>query len=359
MTGIDLPRSGKPRASVIIPAASTSALLFACLRSLARNGPRDLPYETIVVLNNPNRDDERRLRENVTGLQVISSPVNLGLAGAGNRGRQLARGEFLVLLHDDAEVEPAWLETLVETADAHPEAGAIGGKVLFPNGRLQHAGLILWRDGNVSMPWLGETPPATAFNCLRVVDFCGSSSLLVRASAWDAIGGLDERFYPAYYVDVDLAMALRRLGLVVLYQPGSRIRHHRSASTKPGLRGFVIGRNRRLLVKKWAAALEEHEPFEENSPGAAERALARAASFAPRQLGAIGPPPERPAFDPRLQELSHLKKSRVLQKAYAAYLPISFAAFLATKAGIRRQSAFYSFGERVIGRLVDRFLFDS
>jgi len=207
---------------VIIPAASTPELLGACLDSLARFGSRHIPFETIVVLNEASRDFEAGLREAVTGMEVVASPVNLGMAGSGNRGRSLARGEFLVTLHDDAEIEPGWLEALVETADAHPEAGAIGGKAILPDGRLQHAGFILWRDSSSSPPWVGRAPAPTAFDRVRPVDFCGSSSLLVRATAWDTVGGLDERFYPAYYVDTDLCMALRQHRFIVLYQPASR-----------------------------------------------------------------------------------------------------------------------------------------
>jgi GT2 family glycosyltransferase len=320
---IDLPWSPAPRVSVII-AATSGDLLFACLRSLAQFGPIEIPYETIVVLNEVNPDIEAELRKTVTGLQVVGSSVNLGLAGAGNHGRDLARGELLVLLHDDAEIEPGWMEALVETADLHPEAGAVGGKVLYPDGRLQSAGGILWRDATTSPPWVGEVPPATAFNRLRAVDYCGTSSLLVRAAAWDAVGGLDESFYPLYYVDVDLSMALRRLGLIVLYQPRSRIRHHQGASGSLRYRSFVGHRNRELFLKKWVAALEEHEPPEQDSPAAVERALTRAEAFAElcRRRGgveAIDPPPGR-AFDPVQQELRHFERSRALQKAYVAHI---------------------------------------
>jgi GT2 family glycosyltransferase len=216
---IDLSLSAAPRVSVIIPSSTRHDLLHACLRSLARFGPATIPYETIVVLNQATHEAEARLQEVATGVRVTSSPVNLGLAGAGNRGRALARGDLLILLHDDAEIEPGWMEALVETADSYPEAGAIGGKVLYPDGQLQFAGAILWQNGICSFPWVGEWPPPTAFNRLRAVDFCGTSSLLVRAGLWDFVGGLDEQFYPVYYVDVDLAMALRKLGFVVLYQP--------------------------------------------------------------------------------------------------------------------------------------------
>ena len=309
---------------MIIPAASTPELLCACLGSLARFGSRQIPFETIVVLNEASRDFETGLREAVTGVKVVASPVNLGMAGAGNRGRSLAQGEFLVTLHDDAEIEPGWLEALVETADAHPEAGAIGGKAILPNGRLQHAGCILWRDASPSPPWVGQAPPPTAFDRLRPVDFGGTSSLLVRATAWDAVGGLDERFYPAYYVDIDLCMALRQQRFVVLYQPASRIRHRQSASTTKRFRDFIFSRNRELFLEKWSAALGDQEPRGEDSPAAIERALARAEAFAERcrreGIVVTYPPPKRAPFDPVEQERRHFEMSRALQKAYVAHL---------------------------------------
>jgi GT2 family glycosyltransferase len=295
------------------------------LRSLARFGPTTIPYETIVVLNEATAEAETRLRGAVTGIQVVSSPVNLGLAGAGNRGRALARGELLILLHDDAEIEPGWMEALVETADAHPEAGAIGGKVLYPDGRLQLAGAILWRTVNSPFPWIGKTPAPTAFDRLRAVDFCGSSSLLVRAAIWDFVGGLDEQFYPVYYVDCDLAMVIRKLGFIVLYQPNSRIRHHHSASSNPTFRHFLLSRNRLLFLKKWGAALENHEPYERDSPAAVERALARAEIFANQCRRAGNTVIEhsvrsKKPFNAAEQDSRCFEKSRALQKAYAAYL---------------------------------------
>jgi O-antigen biosynthesis protein len=320
---IDLPQSAAPRVSVIIPSSTRLDLLHACLRSIARFGPAAIPYETIVVLNEATPEAETRLRGTATGIQVVSSPVNLGLAGAGNRGRALARGELLILLHDDAEIEPGWMEALVETADAHPEAGAIGGKVLHPDGRLQWAGGILWRTAICSKPWVGEAPAPTAFDRLRAVDFCGTSSLLIHAALWDFVGGLDEQFYPVYYVDVDVAMSTRKLGFVVLYQPNSRIRHHQAASSDPGFREFLLHRNRLLCVEKWGAALENHEPYERDSPAAVERALARAEIFASRCRhtgNMIIEYSGRPkTFNAAEQHSRHVEKSRTLQEAYAAH----------------------------------------
>lgn len=315
---IDLHRHSSPRVSVIIPAAATPELLHDCLRSLKRNGPSTIPFEVIVVLNESTSAAEAELRATVTGIEVVASGVNLGMAGAGNRGRDLARGELLVTLHDDAEVEPGWLEALVSTADSHPEAGAVGGKVLHPDGLLQSAGMILWSDAATSSPWVGAAPPPTAFDRVRAVDYCGTSSLLVRADVWDAVGGLDERFYPAYYVDVDLAMAIRQRGLVVLYQALSRIRHHRSASMGPRFRSFVAERNRRRFLTKWSSALREHEPREEGSPAAIGRAIERAASR--RIRGPLSSRPPRQRLDPALQQRRHLEASRALRRDFGSHL---------------------------------------
>jgi O-antigen biosynthesis protein len=321
---IDLPCSGAPRVSVIIVANSNFDLLRACLRSVARFVPSAIPFETIVVLNEADVGTEAELRAMVRGVQVASSPVNLGFAGAGNRGRSLGRGEFLLLLHDDAEVESGWMEALVQTADLYPEAGAVGGKVLHLDGRLQNAGMILWRDAYTSPPWVGEAPPPTAFDRVRAVDYCGTSSLLVRAAAWDAVGGLEEKLYPVYYVDVDLSMALRKLGFVVYYQPASRIRHHQGASGNPRFRAFANQRNRQVFVEKWGTALDAHEPPKRQSPSGVERAIARAEAFAAqcrrKAPVAIAPLATQEAFDPVLQERQHYERSREFQKAYVAHL---------------------------------------
>lgn len=349
--------------SVIIPAAGTPALLRACLRSLARCVPPAIPFETIVVLDGAG-EGAGPLDAGVeaSGLRVVRPAVTLGLAGACNAARRLARGEYLVLLHDDAEVEPGWLEVLVETADLHPEAGAVGGKVLHPDGSLQNAGMVLWRDGTTSPPWAGEpAPPPGAFDRPRAVDYCGTSSLLVRAASWDAVDGCDERFFPAYYVDVDLCMALRRRRQIVLYEPRSRIRHHRGASGDRRFREFITRRNRELFVAKWQQDLQDYEPPAPASPAAVERALARAEERAaqliarPGGVGAApsqaGPPPSRwsgagrrPAAEPdpapavlAARDRRFLDLGLALHRAYAAHLAAALDEALADRAACRRE----------------------
>src|SRR5947209_3919762 len=322
---LTLPRSDDPRVSLIIPCSVRTDLLVNCLRSLARSGPSQIPYETIVVLNGTNAGVERELRAATSGVDFAYSPVNLGVAGAGNLARSHARGAYLLLLHDDAEALPGWMEALVEAADAHPHAGAVGGKVLFPDGRLQSAGGILWREALTSTRWpggwAGDPPPASAFDRLEFVDYCGTASLLVRASAWDTAGGLDEELYPAYFIDADLCMALRRSGYAVLFEPRSQVHHHRAASTRSRFRDFVANRNRQRFRTKWADALEGHEPFEQDSPASIARAIARAQAFGmSRTAGALLVRQEPQRFDAARRQDEHRARAESVHRAFVAHL---------------------------------------
>jgi GT2 family glycosyltransferase len=252
--------------------------LARCLDSIARNTGAEVPFEIIVVLNG-SPDAVVRFVRDVAGIKVVESSVNRGVAGGYNLGRCSATGEFLVLLHDDTEVLSGWLEALVRAADEVREAGAIGSRLLNPDGTIQAAGSVLWRDGRVSPVGWNEAGDGPAFQERRIVDTCGSASMLVRAATWDAVGGLEERLFPAYYVDVDLCMKVRRQGEVVVYEPGSRVIHRRSGvSAAPDFRHFVVERNRPRFVEKWGADLSGYFSREEQTlEDAVERAAGQSA----------------------------------------------------------------------------------
>ena len=317
--------STAPRVSIMIPVAANPVHLAACLRSLERCMPMDVTFEVILVLNSPT-DYLAVLAESTIETRVIAASTNLGLAGAGNRARAEARGEFLVLLHDDAQIEQGWMEALLDAAANHPRAGAVGCKVLFPDGRLQGAGQILWRDGTTSPPWLGSAPSAGSFAEARAVDYTGTSSLLIRSATWDSVGGLDEQFFPVYYVDVDLAMKIRSRGQFVLYEPRARIRHHQGASGDLRWRWFVTYRNRAFFLAKWRAKLEDHEVRVKGSQEAIESAMHRAALFAARVEAnkSLAPDPRDRAsfvpFDSAQQERRALQMALDLSHEYAEAL---------------------------------------
>jgi GT2 family glycosyltransferase len=228
-----------------------------------RNIGPEVPYEVVVVLNGSPGPVRRLVQEGVTGVTVLESAVNRGVAGGYNLARGAARGDLLVVLHDDTEVWPGWLESLVAAADECPQAGAVGSKALNADGTLQAAGARIVSDGMTEA--IGRGEPADAYPDRRQVDYSGSNSLLVRAATWDAVGGMDERFFPAYHVDVDLGTAIRARGQVVLYEPRSQVTHHRwGVTTNARFRYFAASRNRRRYVDKWlGAGLDEEIPVSE------------------------------------------------------------------------------------------------
>ena len=326
---IQIPRSGAPRVSIVIPSAADPQLLFACLRALERHLPASIPTETIVVLDGAPEDaaagSRRRLLARASSRRPSASDSRArGTAGAGWRAGSSSRSSTTT-----PRSSTAGSRRSLAAADAHPEAGAFGGLVLFPDGTPQTAGVVLYRDGTAVPPWTGAPPPPESFDRPRAVDFCASNALLVRAEAWDAVGGLDERFFPAYFVDADLAMGLREAGWSVLFEPRARSRHRRGGSSRKEFREWVSARNRAAFLAKWREALAAHEPWDEGSPETVVRALARAEALATR-LGARAdgrvPGPAPATADAALEEKRSLEQDLALHRAYAKSLEENLAA---------------------------------
>jgi GT2 family glycosyltransferase len=291
---------------VLIAAGARGPLLERCLERLATVGAGAVAFETIVFLDGAGDDEAERLRRRVRGARVESSRVELGLAGALNRARARARGEFLVSLHDDAEIEPGWLEALVAAAEADPRAGAVGSLVLHMDRRVQAAGRELLPSGLTTPAW-GRS--VRDLDRVQVVDYCGSSSLLIRATTWDEVGGADERFYPLYYVDVDLCVAILARGRRVLLAPQSVIRHHQGASTDRPFARFVAGRNRQIFLAKWGEIVATHVP----ASGVVE----------PPVAGEL--PRQQREPDPDRQERVQLERALAVTRAYAETLQARLA----------------------------------
>ena len=275
---IAVPGSDQPRVSIIVPTTRQPGLLADCLRSLPAATDGGPPCETVVVLNGASAETVEAVRTGVRGARVAESGVNLGVAGGDNLGRDLARGELLVFAHDDVVFQPGWLTALVAVADARPEAGAVGSRVLDPDGRLQTAGAVVFRDAS---SWVLQDP-STPEHGISAADYCSSSSLLVRAETWDAVGGMDERLFPAYHVDVDLGLAVWAAGRSVLCALDARVRHRRGSSSSDRFRGFVGVRNQAAVRRKWRAALDQHVPCPEGPALAEPQARMRAEAAAER-----------------------------------------------------------------------------
>jgi GT2 family glycosyltransferase len=217
---------------------------------------------------------------------VVDLGVNRGFAGGCAVGRTAASGEYLALLHDDAVAAPDWLGALIGCASEHHDA-AVTGRVVFGDGRLQSTGCILWRDGTTTQIGYGEPDERERHDRRRLVDYgsrrCSNQSL-----------------YPAYYVDLDLAMALRRVGTTVVYEPLARTTHHQWTTASAPVRDVAVAVNRARFLHKWGDQLADQEIAPERGDAVATaravtRALARCAAR-PRGWtppGQVGPPSPR------------------------------------------------------------------
>lgn len=261
---VSLPTSATPHVSVLVPTHDAAPLLLRALLSLAAC-TRDVAHEVIIVADRPG-ETVRALLARVSGATIVENEGPAGFLHACNAGIPRARGEHVALLNDDVEVTPGWLSTLVTALEADPTRGAVGARLVLPDGTLQESGSIVWSNGSAT--GYGRGLPANAPEALhlREVDFSSAACLLVRRAPLQALGGFDPRFAPAYYEDTDLCFELRARGLSVWVEPGAWVWHHEGGSHLSA-RATALMRDRRgPFVAKWRDALRSRPaPGEQGS----------------------------------------------------------------------------------------------
>ncbi|MGA7987925.1 MAG: glycosyltransferase family 2 protein [Candidatus Dormiibacterota bacterium] len=218
------------------------------------------PRFEVIVVDNASSDGTAEHLTSVAGAKVLRNARNLGFGPANNQGAAMARGRHLLLLNSDAWVRPGWLDPLVDIVEADPAVAAVAPKLLYPDARLQEAGSIIWRDARVRNYGDGDLPNKPEYLFRRTVDYASAACLLVRRSAFIAVGGFDPLFAPMYCEDVDLCLALAAGPGRVVYQPRSVVEHIRGASGSGGVQAARIERNRRLLRARWRSILDRRPP---------------------------------------------------------------------------------------------------
>lgn len=245
-----------PLVSIIVPAYGNLAVTSACVRSIYQNAPR-VPFE-LIVMEDASRDPAIGDLRQVRGLRYQENSTNLGFVGTCNAAAQLARGEYLHFLNNDTIVCPGWLDALVAVFETRVDCGLAGSALIYPDGRLQEAGGILWRNGSAANYGRGRVPETLDVSYLRRVDYCSGASILVRRAEFIAMGGFDPVFAPAYYEDADLAMKVRAAGRQVYYEPRSVVYHFEGSSNgtdeRAGVKAYQA-LNRPKFVRKWADQL--------------------------------------------------------------------------------------------------------
>jgi len=258
------------RLSVVLPIYGQEAVTLRCLASLLQEQLRPpAPSAELEILCVDDASPAGSLDQlaaliaecNDNRLQLVRQPDNLGYLRTCNHGASLATGELLCFLNNDTVVTPGWLSELIKTLEGFPDAGLVGPMLIYPDGRLQEAGGIVWRDGSAWNYGRDGDADDPAYGFCRDVDYISGACLVMRTELFRRIGGFDNRYAPAYYEDTDLAMAVQDLGYRVLMQPLAKVIHYEGISSgrdnDTGPKRFQE-RNARLFCSKWQRQLQSH-----------------------------------------------------------------------------------------------------
>lgn len=274
---LSFPHFDKIYVTIIIPVYSQCDHTYRCLESILEN--TSVPYE-IIVVDNASDSNTVRMLDTVQGVQVIHNEKNEGFSAACNQGAEASNGQTLLFLNNDTQVTKGWLEAML-TALEGDDVGIVGAKLIYPNGRLQEAGNIVWQEGTGWNYGRGDDPDLPQYSYLREVDYCSGACIMIRKDFWVELGGFDHRYSPAYYEDTDLCFAARRRGYKIIYQPEARIVHYEGASAGTDIdEGYKIYQKENLskFKEKWGEVLgAEHYAGPEDLYVARERGFSKRA----------------------------------------------------------------------------------
>ena len=278
-SGVDfeLPQSTKPVISIVMVLFNRAELTLACLRSIAEQPDKDIE---VVIVDNASTDKTPQLLDRLRGARIFRNPNNPHFLTAANQGAKECRGDYLLLLNNDAQLLPGALQRALQTIRSSPDIGAVGAKIILLDGTLQEAGSIVWKDGSCAGYGRGDDPFAPMYSFRRDVDYCSGAFLMTPRKIWEELNGFDTTFSPAYYEETDYCMRLWSKGLRVVYEPAAGILHYEfassdSVSTATGLQA----RHQAIFAERHRAVLEKRD-----SPAAGALLTARSRNASRRVL---------------------------------------------------------------------------
>ncbi|BCX13523.1 MAG: hypothetical protein KatS3mg085_055 [Candidatus Dojkabacteria bacterium] len=226
---LKVPKSEKPKVSIVIPIYNQLKLTLDCLNSI-QNANDSTPVEVILMDDNSPDPKVQSTLSQVEGLIYVRNEQNLRFVKNVNKGAKMAKGEYVYFLNNDTKVTDHYLETCLELFKRFDNVFSVGSKLIYPDGRLQEAGSILHTDATGINFGAFDDPDHFEYNYVREVHYCSAAALLVKKDLLKKIGWFDEDFSPGYYDDSELQMRAKKLGYLTLYQPKSVVIHYEGMS---------------------------------------------------------------------------------------------------------------------------------
>ncbi|MER0202386.1 MAG: glycosyltransferase [Nitrosomonas sp.] len=258
---LSFPETPNPDISIVIPVHNKHLYTFTCLKSIHENSGESA-YEVIVV-DDASTDDTSKMLSNIKGITVIHNIENKGFIYSCNAGVNTAKGRFIVLLNNDTIVTRDWLSALTKTFSDFPDAGLVGVKLVYPDGKLQEAGGIVWQDASAWNYGRTDDPEKPEYSYCRAVDYCSGACLMIKRQDLVDLGLLDDYYTPAYYEDTDLAFRVRKTGKKVYYQPAVTVIHFEGVSSgtdvTQGTKRYQTV-NHEKFYRRWRETLQSHRP---------------------------------------------------------------------------------------------------
>lgn len=254
----------RPDVSIIIPIYGQLSYTLNCLHSLLMHHSR-YSAEIIVIDDcSPDRSTEQYV-PHIEGVRYHRQEENGGFIRSCNTGGEISKGNYVLMLNNDTRVVDEWLDELIEGFSLFPKAGLLGSKMLYPDGSLQEAGGILWRDGSAWNYGRNDDPNNPRYCFARQVDYISGCSLILKKQTWEELGGFDLHYMPAYAEDADLCQRVISRGLQVWFQPRSRVVHYEGktsgTSTSSGVKAYQVTNLRKLFLR-WR---DRFETFRRNA----------------------------------------------------------------------------------------------
>lgn len=257
---MEFPYCKRPTVSIVIPVYNEFDYTYNCLKSILKNSG-DIAYE-VLIADDCSTDVTKDAGKVASNVKLITTEKNVGFLLNCNHAAQYAKGKYILFLNNDTQVQANWLEPLVSLIEQDEKIGMVGSKLVYPDGYLQEAGGILWKDASAWNYGNRKSPEDSEYNYVKEVDYISGAAVMIRKDLWKKIGGFDERFAPAYCEDSDLAFEVRKHGYKVMYQPLSVVVHFEGVSNgtdlNSGLKAYQV-ENQKKFLEKWRAVLEtEH-----------------------------------------------------------------------------------------------------